>query len=71
MKQRSSWQQGSREAMERFIEHLQDELGPEASIAEIEQAMLRHYQELLSEVMQNLVENQEFPPSGAPRSKMA
>lgn len=42
---------------------VQDEVGPQATIAEIEQAMLRHYQQLLSEVMQSLVDKQAiFPP---------
>lgn len=46
---------------------VQEELGPQPILGkprtEIEQAMLRHYQQLLSEVMQNLVDKQAtFPP---------
>ncbi len=49
---------------------VQEELGPQPTIAEIEQAipasqgtLLRHYQQLLSEVMQSLVDKQAtFPP---------
>ncbi len=57
------WQAPSREALEKFMTAVQAELGPQAMIAEIEQAMLRHYQQLLSEVMQSLVDKQAtFPP---------
>jgi hypothetical protein len=42
MQKEHIWQGQSREAMEQFIETLQEELGPEATLADIEQAMMRH-----------------------------
>lgn len=65
MENEQAWQGQSREAMERFIEALQEELGSEATIADIEGAMVRHYQALLSDVMQALVKNQRSFPPGA------
>lgn len=53
--------------MERFIVHLKAELGEGATIAAIEQAVLNHYQALLSEVVQALVNDQGIFPPGATR----
>ena len=63
MNKQPSWPEEARGAMERFIAHLQEELGEGATIAEIEQAVLDHYQALLSDVVQALVNDQgTFPP---------
>lgn len=65
MNEQPSWPEEAREAMERFIVHLKAELGDQATIAEIEQAVLDHYQALLSEVVQALVDAQGTFPPGA------
>jgi|GEM_PF-6448355 len=54
--------------MEKFIDHLKEELGEGATIADIEQAVLDHYQALLSEVVQALVNDQGTFPPGERRS---
>lgn len=67
MNQQPNWPVEAREAMEKFIVHLREELGEGATIADIEQAVLDHYQELLSDVVQALVNDQGTFPPGATR----
>lgn len=47
-----------------FVAEVKQELGRQASVNEIEAALLKRQSSLLSRMMQHLVENQVFPPSG-------
>lgn len=48
-----------------FVAEVKQELGTQASVNEIEAALLKRQVSLLSRMMQHLVESQAFPPSGA------
>ncbi len=47
-----------------FIAEVKAELGEQASVNEIEATLLRKQKDLMSKLMQSLVANQDFPPSG-------
>jgi hypothetical protein len=49
-----------------FVTEVKQELGTQASVNEIEAALLKRQSSLLSRMMQHLVESQAFPPSGDP-----
>lgn len=62
--EKEDWKQKAHEAFDKYLDALETDLAPESSVAEIERSMLAHYQEMMSETMQLLVERQElFPPS--------
>lgn len=64
-KPRGDWPVQARGAMEQFIEALKAELPPDATVAEIERAVLEHHRALLSEVIQALANASEpSPPRG-------
>ena len=44
------------------LEALEQDLPADSSIAEIEQAMLKHYRAMMSETLQLLAQRQELPP---------
>ena len=45
-----------------FVAEIKQELGEQASVNEIEAALLKRQSSLMSCMMQHLVENQDFPP---------
>jgi hypothetical protein len=47
-----------------FVAEVKAELGEQASVNEIEAALLKKQAGLMTKLMQNLVNNQDFPPSG-------
>ena len=47
-----------------FVSEVKAELGEQASVNQIEAALLKKQAGLMSQLMQNLVDNQAFPPSG-------
>ncbi len=49
-----------------FVAEVKQELGTQASVNEIEAALLKRQNSLLSRMMQHLVESQDFPPCGDP-----
>lgn len=62
---KEQWETEAYEAMDEFIVAIKEELGEQASLAEIELALLKNQQALLSKTMQALVDDQDFPPSKA------
>lgn len=62
------WPLQARGAMEQFIEAVKADLPPDATIAQIEQAVLEHHRALLSEVMQALADASERSPPRDNRS---
>ncbi len=56
------WPVQARGAMEQFIEAVKADLPTDATIAQIEQAVLEHHRALLSEVMQALADASEPSP---------
>ena len=49
--------------IESFVSEVKAELGERASVSEIEAALLKKQQGLMSKLMQSLVDSQAFPPS--------
>lgn len=63
MAAKQDWKERATEAFGKYLDALERDLPPEASIAEIEQTMLKHYQKMMSETLQILADAQEpFPP---------
>jgi DNA-binding protein Fis len=57
------WANEIREAAERLIKSLSQDLSARPSVAEIELALLEHHKPLLSDVMQAISDKSEpFPP---------
>ena len=48
-----------------MVGELKAELGTQASVNEIEAALLKRQSSLMSQLLEHLVEHQDFPPSGA------
>lgn len=47
-----------------FVAEVKEELGTQASVNELEAALLNQQSSLMSRMMQHLVQSQAFPPSG-------
>jgi hypothetical protein len=60
-----NWKEQAMAAYGKYLEALERDLPPESTIAEIEEAMFKHYRKMMSETMQLLAERQELPPPGA------
>ncbi|MDE0528307.1 MAG: hypothetical protein OXH85_06420 [Truepera sp.] len=56
------WKERAHQAFGRYLEALEQDLPADSSIAEIEQAMLKHYRAMMSETLQLLAQRQELPP---------
>ena len=53
------------ELISEVIAELKAELGRKASVNEIEAALLKRQGAIMSRLLQHLVDDQDFPPSGA------
>jgi hypothetical protein len=53
------------ELISEIIGEMKSELGKNASVNEIEVALLKRQGAIMSRLMQHLVDDQDFPPSGA------
>lgn len=71
---KEQWEAEAYEAMDEFIAAIKEELGEQATVtrggpttklAEIELALLRNQQALMSKTMQALADDQDFPPDRA------
>ena len=60
-----AWQDKAGEAFGKYLAAIERDTGEESSIAEIEEAMLKHYGEMMSETMQTLVNAKVSPPEAA------
>ena len=52
------------ELISEVIAEMKAELGKNASVNDIEAALLKRQGAIMSQLMQHLVDNQDFPPSG-------
>ena len=64
--QAQDWKERAKEAFGRYLEALERDLPEDAGVAEVETAMLAHYQAMMSETMQALADSQRLSP---PKSK--
>lgn len=62
---KQGWEAEAYEAMGEFIAAVKEELGAQATLAEIELALLKNQQALMSKTMQALADDQDFPPNSA------
>lgn len=56
------WKEKATEAFGKYLDAVEDDLAEDAGVAEIETAMLAHYQEMMSETMQALADSQGLSP---------
>ena len=54
-----------------IVAEIKQELGTQASVNEIEAALLKRQSSLMSRLMQHLVESQDFPPSNEQKRGLA
>ncbi len=57
-----NWKARSKAAYARYLDAVEADLGSGAGVAEIETAMLKHYQEMMSETLQALADSQGLSP---------
>lgn len=58
------WKERASGAFKKYLDALERDLPPGADIVDIEEAMLKHYREMMSETFQALTDHQAtFPPS--------
>ena len=62
------WKERAKEAFGRYLEALERDLPKDAGVAEIETAMLAHYQAMMSETMQALADSRSFSPRATKRT---
>lgn len=61
-KDHQAWKAKATQAYGNYLNALERDLPPDASIVDIEAAMLEHYQEMMSETFQALADRQGFSP---------
>ncbi|MEM4846920.1 MAG: hypothetical protein QW794_04085 [Thermosphaera sp.] len=59
-----NWKEQALAVYSKYLDALERDLPPESTIAEIEEAMVKHYRKMMSETMQILVNRQELSPPG-------
>ena len=57
-----NWKEKATEAFSRYLAAVEGDLNDRAGVVEIEAAMLAHYQAMMSETMQALVDSQGLSP---------
>jgi hypothetical protein len=57
-----NWKERSKAAYARYLDAVASDLSCNAGVAEIETVMLKHYQAMMTETMQALVDNQGLSP---------
>lgn len=62
---KDEWKDKAGAAFGKYLAAIERDTGEESSIAEIEQAMLKHYGEMMSETMQALANAKASPPEAA------
>jgi hypothetical protein len=65
---RPDWEEKTQAAFETYIAALKAELGPDASIAEMEAAILKHSPGIMRTTLESMAASQDFSPSAKGRS---
>jgi hypothetical protein len=65
MVKKEEWKEQAMAAYSKYLDALERDLPPQSTIAEIEEAMLKHYRKMMSETMQILANRQELSPPKA------
>lgn len=60
-----NWKETATEALGKYLAAVEGDLPEDAGVVEIEAAMLKHYQEMMSETMQALADSQGLSPRTA------
>lgn len=65
---RPDWEEKTQAAFDSYIAALKAELGPNASIAEIEAAIFKHSPEIMRTTLESMAASPDFSPSEESRS---
>ena len=65
---RSDWEEKTQVAFEGYIAALKADLGPDASIAEMEAAIFKHSPEIMRTTLESMAASHDFSPSEEGRS---
>jgi hypothetical protein len=56
------WKVKAEAAFKKYLAAVERDLPPEAGVSEFEAVMSKHYQQMMSETLQALVDREPFPP---------
>lgn len=56
------WKVKAEAAFKKYLAAVERDLPPEAGVSEVEAVMSEHYQQMMSETLQALVDREPFPP---------
>lgn len=58
----ADWEENAQAAFNKYLAALKEDLGPNASFADMEQAILKHSPQIMQQTLQSLAASQAFSP---------